>query len=142
MTSKTDQSRTNMKAIWTPGWYELDQTIIVGERKKFWFFEVAPLDCVSVAEEVDLVFFNQLASAANFHVRYATIREIFHPKLGILTRVDAEGLDYIFTTANGDEILVNAEENPGTAFDEEVQVDDWSVFVELTDVSEPESQIA
>ena len=136
-TPETEDVISKMNAIWIPGWYELDQPLLLGERRKYWFYDVPPLDCVAVEEDVDLVFFNQLASAANFHVRYATIEEMSHPKLGRLQRVDTDGLDYIFVPVVGDEIVVNAEEEPGVAQTDEVQIDDWSVFVSLLDVSEP-----
>ena len=141
-TPETENVISEMKAIWTPGWYELDQSLALGERQKYWFFEVPPLDCLAVADEVDLVFYNQLASAANFQVRYATIAEMNHPKLGRLQRIDTDGLDYIFVPVVGEEVIVNAEEEPGTTYNDEVQVDDWSVFVSLSEVSEPVSENA
>lgn len=129
----SDSSQT---AIWTPGWYELDQTLVVGERRKFWFFQTPPEECQSLSEQVDLVFYNQLDSTKNCSVRYARIDEIRHPQLGELVKVDTDGLDYIFCRADGEEVVVNAEEEPGST-DEGVKVDDWSVFVKLSQVSEP-----
>ena len=49
-------------ALWTPGWYELDQTLVLGERQKFWFFQTPPAECVKMAEDLDFVFYNQLLS--------------------------------------------------------------------------------
>jgi hypothetical protein len=83
------------------------------------------------------VFYNQLDSAKNCNVRYAKIEGIHHPQLGQLMRVDTDGLDYIFFPVEGEEIVVNAEEDPGSTYDSGVQVDDWSVLVSLSDVSEP-----
>jgi len=131
----SDSSTIN--ALWTPGWYELDQTLVIGERQKFWFFQTPPEECKSVGQNVDLVFYNQLDSTKNCNVRYATIVEMRHPQLGQLVRVDTDGLDYIFFPFEGEEVVVNAEEEPGTTYEGGVQVDDWSVLVVLTDVSEP-----
>ena len=141
-TPDMDNVISKMSAIWVPGWYELDQSLVLGERQKYWFYDVPPLDCVAVADQVDLVFYNQLASAANFHVRYATIEEMNHPKLGRLQRVDTDGLDYIFVPVVGEEVVVNAEEEPGVAQTNEVVIDDWSIFVSLVDVSEPLTETA
>ncbi len=128
---------TTQNALWTPGWYELDQTLVIGERQKFWFFQSPPQDCKTLAEEVDLVFYNQLDSTKNCNVRYATIVEMRHPDIGQLVRVDTDGLDYIFFPFEGEEIVVNAEEEPGKTYEGDAQVDDWTVFVLLADVSDP-----
>ena len=131
-----------MKAVWTPSWYELDQSIAVGAQDKFWFFQDNPsleLTGDSV-EQVDLVFFNQLDSACNSEVRFAHVEEIHHEVLGALQRVDTDGLDYVFKLANGDEVMVNAEEEPGQTYDDDLQIENWSVIVMLKEVSEPISE--
>ena len=127
------------KALWTPGWYELDQTLVVGEQKRYSFFqsnpsqeEIGPLD-----EGVDLVFFNQLDSSTNSESRYMKILEILHPKLGLLARIDTDGVDYIFSPVDGNEIVVNAEEEPGTTSEDDLDVEDWSVVVTLMNVTPP-----
>lgn len=124
-------------ALWTPGWYELDQTLAKGDRRKYWFFQTPPDGCLKSSTDIELVFFNQLDSAQNCNVRYATVVEIRHPQLGELIRVDTDGLDYIFFPLDGEEIVVNAEEEPGVAQGSCINVDDWSVLVTLADVSEP-----
>jgi hypothetical protein len=124
-------------ALWTPGWYELDQTLVLGERQKYWFFQRPPEQCLESSASIDLVFFNQLDSAQNCNVRYAKIIEMNHPQLGELLRIDTDGLDYIFFPVNGEEIVVNAEEEPGVSYDGNVAVEDWSVLVTLAEVSEP-----
>lgn len=127
-------------AIWTPGWYELDQSLVVGDREKFWFFQTPPHSILLPDDESqlgELVFFNQLDSDRNCVVRYARIEEIYHPQLGALVQIDTDGLDYIFFSADGREYVVNAEEDPGIAYDSDVDVKDWSVAVKLSDVSEP-----
>ena len=131
------------KALWTPGWYEMDQTIVVGEQKRYWFFhtnpsqeEIGPLE-----DDVDLVFFNQLDSSANSQVRFMKILEILHPQLGLLSRIDTDGLDYIFTPIEGDEMVVNAEEEPGTTYEDEIEIEDWSVVVRLMDIAPPVDEV-
>ena len=122
-------------AIWTPSWYEMDQSIAVGIKSKFWFFQDRP--SLQDGEEFDFVFFNQLDSVANSELRFACISEIHHEVLGPLRKIDTDGLDYIFTTVEGEDIIVNAEEEPGKTYEGEFEVDDWSVIVGLTEVSEP-----
>ena len=141
----TDASQSDSKqytALWTPGWYELDQTLTPGERQKFWFFQNPPEECQAMAGDLDFVFYNQLDSTQNCIVRYAKIVEIQHQELGELLRVDTDGLDYIFFPANSEEIVVNAEEEPGSTYDNDLEVADWSVIVKLVEVSEPVADMA
>ena len=128
--------RSLMTALWTPGWYELDQSLAVGDTGQFWFFQNPPQDLPGI-ERVDFVFFNQLSSAANCQVRTARILSMDHNALGKVNRVDTGGLDYIFTLDQGEEIVVNAEEDPGAVYNRDERVDDWSLRVQLVDVSEP-----
>lgn len=133
----TDQK--TWTALWTPGWYELDQPLAVGQSDRFWFYRQAPADLPDV-ESYELVFFNQLSAVANCQVRTAQVESIEHPDLGSLARIDTDGLDYVFITAGGDRIVVNAEENPGTIFENPLSlpsIDDWSVSVVLGAISEP-----
>lgn len=125
----------NKSAIWTPSWYEMDQSLVVGLRSKFWFFQDNP--SMDEDESVDFVFFNQLDSAANSEIRFACIDEIHHEVLGPLSRIDTDGLDYIFTTVDGEDIVVDAEEDPGNTYEGEFEVEDWTVVVVLSEVSEP-----
>ena len=129
------ESTKTQKAIWTPSWYEMDQSLSVGIKQKFWFFQDKPSQIVD--EEVDYVFFNQLDSEVNSVVRFAEIVEIYHETLGTLARVDTDGLDYIFVPIEGSEIFVNAEEEPGNAYDSEFEIEDWTLLVTLQNVSEP-----
>jgi len=111
--NKTDSQQSDGKqytALWTPGWYELDQTLALGERQKFWFFQTPPDECQAIADDLDFVFYNQLDSTQNCIVRYARIVEMHHRELGDLLKVDTDGLDYIFSPVDGDEIVVDAEE--------------------------------
>ncbi len=128
--------KVTSKAIWTPGWYELDQSLVVGQNQRFWFFQTPP--STGNDEPIDLVFFNQMASSANSQVRSARILDIEHTELGPLQRIDTDGLDYIFYPIEGNEVVVNAEEEPGTIYDDDdLKISDWSVLVTLADVSEP-----
>ena len=129
-------------AIWTPGWYELDQTLVLGQRQKFWFFQTIP-DAVSQTDQVEgsdgegLVFFNKTDTSENCVARFARIDEMHHPQLGAILRVDTDGLDYIFFPVEGEEVIVNAEEEPGLAYDLDQPISNWSIHVKLSDVSEP-----
>lgn len=124
-----------VKATWTPGWYEMDQSLSVGIKQKFWFFQDKPSE--TEGTDIELVFFNQLDSEVNSVVRFVEIVEIYHEVLGQLARVDTDGLDYIFVPIEGDEIFVNAEEEPGNAYDTEFEIEDWTLQVTLQNVSEP-----
>ena len=129
----TTQQKTQL-ALWSPGWYELDQSVAVGNRQRFWFFQNPPAD-LDHAESFDFVFFNENSTSSNVQVREANVVSIEHEQLGKLSRIDAEGLDYTFTQENGKNVVVNAEEDPGTVYDAPLIILDWSVQVGLSDVS-------
>lgn len=129
-----DSTKT-LKAVWTPSWYEMDQSLSVGIKQKFWFFQDKPSH--GDQEDIELAFFNQLDSEVNSVTRFAEIVEIYHDVLGPLARVDTDGLDYIFVPIEGSEIFVNAEEEPGNAYDTEFEIEDWTLLVTLQNVSEP-----
>ncbi|MGI9518547.1 MAG: hypothetical protein ACR2NP_15940 [Pirellulaceae bacterium] len=131
----TTEQRTR-KALWVPGWYELDQPLYTGGYERFWFYQNPPADLPDV-EDYDYVFFNQLSCAANCQVRNATIMSIEHPVLGSLRQIETDGLDYIFHPKSGEPLTVNAEEEPGKVFGEGPEIGDWSVTVMLTGVSDP-----
>ena len=120
-------------AIWIPSWYEMDQSVLVGTSCKFAFYQESPK--LEIDNDYDLVFFNQLDSDANQEIRFALVREIYHQQLGQLMRVDTDGLDYVFTPIDGDDIFVNAEEEPGKAY--ETDISDWTLRVILENVSDP-----
>ena len=127
-------------ATWNPGWYELDQTLLLGERQKLWFFQDPPpseTEAVESQSTPDFVFFNQLDSTTNCQVRFAKVVEMVHPTLGPLSKIDTDGCDYIFFPVDGEEVVVNAEEDPGNTYDEKLDIDQWMVFVKLEDVSQP-----
>ncbi len=129
-------------ALWSPGWYELDQTLVAGQRSRLCFFKQLP-DWAQIAHGkpnhepvIDWVFYNQLYVADDCWQQEVTIAEIFHPQLGLLSKVDTHGLDYIFFPVNGQEVVVDAEEAPGVVVhgnDLTSQIEDWSVYVKLVD---------
>ena len=137
MTTTEQQTR---KALWVPGWYELDQALTIGENGRLWFYQDPPSELQDV-ESYDFVFFNQLNSAANCQVRTATIMSIQHVLLGELRQVETDGLDYVFHPMEGQSVTVNAEENPGSVYDSPpgtpIDIQDWTVSVTLSGVSEP-----
>lgn len=139
-------------ALWVPGWYELDQTLVLGQRQKLWFFITPPKDAfyndVSINDPSssdasenrptpDFVFFNQLDSTTNCQIRFATVVEMLHPQIGPLQRIDTDGCDYLFFPVDGEEIVVNAEEEPGQVYDDRLTIDQWVVNVTLEEVSDP-----
>ena len=124
-------------ALWVPGWYELDQTLVLGENQKLWFFQTPPEDIVTDETTPDFIFFNQLDSTTNCQVRSARVIEMVHPQIGPLARIDTDGCDYLFFPIDGEEIVVNAEEEPGQVYDENIKIDQWMVHVTLEDVSDP-----
>ena len=130
------------KALWKPGWYEMDQGLLLGHHQRYWFFQEIPDELRKLEPQVEFVFFNQLASGKASEVRYAKIIDMVHQQLGSLIRIDTDGLDYIFESISGEEIVVNAEEEPGTTDDPELQIEDWSVIVTLAEVSEPVADVA
>ena len=133
------ETTTIKKALWIPGWYELDQPITEGVYDRFWFYENPPIDLPSNDEDYqfDFVFFNQMTSSSNCQVRYARIKSIEHSELGPLQRIDTDGLDYIFYPKKGAEFVVNAEEEPGRLYDGDTEIGDWSIYVELDEISDP-----
>ena len=127
-------------AIWKPGWFELDQSLVVGVRGQFRFFREKPSSLNG--EDYDFVFFNQMDDIADSELRFAVVTGICHEVLGPLSRIEADGLDYVFATVDGECIVVNAEEEPGATYDGEFEVDDWSVIVQLDELSEPINDVA
>jgi hypothetical protein len=62
---------------------------------------------------------------------------ITHESLGRLQGVRSEGLDYVFILEDGDEIWVNAEEEPGvTEHPLCKHITDWNLRVTLEQVGE------
>ena len=118
---------------WTAEWYELDQTIIVGD--KAWFS--------LPAEEKDHSFGSgmELDSKEHFTEKKLEIISITHPVLGDVRGIVTIGLDYTVYLASGEVLEVNAEEHPGQIYDSSYKVDDWTVYVKaeiIDDTADPE----
>ena len=64
----------------------------------------------------------------------ALVSAISHHQLGEFVEVQTDGLDYRFTQIDGHEIRVNAEEQPGRAYDFPTPPNDWNLLVELTSI--------
>lgn len=133
-----------VKAIWSPGWHRLDPSLRVGQTGKFWFQRQALSDEKRDGLLATLVFMNRLEGGeVRPEIRSATVAGLEHPVLGTLRAIDTAGLDYVFVTADGRDIAVNAEEEPGMAYDADaMMVTDWTVEVLLVDVSGPEEDQA
>jgi hypothetical protein len=87
-----------------------------------------------------LVFYNALWNPEEMVAASGMITEIRHPELGALRKVDTIGLDYTFVLANGTELEVNAEEEPGKLYEQEGKanpgVGDWRLVVEFRSLSD------
>ena len=132
-----------MEAVaWVPGWYALDPSLEVGLSAEFAFWRVVP-DHLRGPER--LVLYNDLWHPQDAVVARGTIAAIRHPELGAIRKVDTRGLDYTLTLADGTELLVNAEEEPGQLFERAGEqwresalvVSDWRFVVEFESLSEP-----
>ncbi len=103
---------------WTPQWYELDQSIVVGDVD--WFY----------LSEDNLSFANGLAGNDDCEVK-AKISKITHPELGNVKGIITIGLDYSIYLSDGNSIIVNAEESPGDFEDSKYIVDEWDFDVQI-----------
>ena len=101
-------------AAWVPGWYELDPQLEVGLNGEFAFWRVVP-EYLSGPES--LVLYNTLWHPEDAVIARGTTTAIRHPELGAIQKVDTRGLDYTITLSDGNQLLVNAEEKPGRAYE-------------------------
>ena len=132
-------AKPQQTALWRPAWHELDQTLIVGLRQRYFFFDDVPESMSKIGndETPDYVFFNGVDSSENSQIRFAKIVNIEHATLGEMLRVDTFGLDYILYPASGEEIIIDGEEEPGVIRSgASGEVSDWSMVVTLEEVSE------
>ncbi len=111
---------------WTAAWYELDQTIVVGD--KAWFY--LPSD------ENKHSFFSDLYQSNSFIRKRLEIMRITHPLLGDVWGIVTIGLDYTIYLSDGTVLEVNAEEHPGQIYDSSVVIDDWTFDVEVNVLDE------
>lgn len=99
---------------WVPGWYELDQPLEVGLEDEFAFWRVVP---EGLRGPERLVFYNGLWHPEDGVFACGKISAIRHADFGDIRKVDTRGLDYTITLADGTELLVNAEEEPGKIYE-------------------------
>ncbi|RDU37183.1 hypothetical protein DRW41_10915 [Neobacillus piezotolerans] len=108
-----------MILTWQPNWYELDQTVIIGDIDYFYL------------NKEEKTFANDLISSADKEVR-GEIIQITHRELGELLGVLTIGLSYKFFLKDGTFIHVDAEENIGEIeYPKDIKVNDWILKVEL-----------
>jgi len=105
---------------WEPSWYELDQSIVVGDTDLFYL------------SKDNLYFASGLLSSGNYDCEVkAQILKITHPELGAIRGIITIGLDYSIYLNNRDVIIVNAEESPGKIYDSQYVVSEWGFDVQL-----------
>ena len=125
------------EVTWVPAWHELDQTIQVGTAGEYYFWGDVP---EAPRASQALVFYNAEWNAERMVAASGFIVGIRHPVLGALRKVDTIGLDYSFVLADGTEIEVNADEEPGKIYEREGKatpsVSDWALVVEFRSLSE------
>ena len=132
------QAAKTIAADWRPGWYELDQGIEVGRTAQRAFFRPR----ADVGNE-SLVFYNTLWNPDDAVAGWGTVVRITHPVLGDLLKVDTKGLDYAFVLADGQRLIVDAEEAPGKLFVESggiwrreiPRIESWNLLVEIADLT-------
>ena len=111
---------------WTAAWYELDQTIIVGDKD--WFY--------LSSDEKNHSFFNELYQSNSFIHKKLEIEKVIHPVLGDVRGIVAIGLDYTIYLTDGTVLEVNAEEEPGQIYNSSLIIDDWTFDVEVSILDE------
>jgi hypothetical protein len=124
-----------IRSLWKPFWYELDQTIVVGDRDVF-FFESEPALAVAQQEgasDAALVFANGGASENDWGAM-ATIRSIGHGIFGPLRAVLTEGLDYTVVPDGRAPFAIEAEETPGLVYHLNHVLDDQRFLVVVQDI--------
>jgi len=108
-----------MILTWEPNWYELDQTVIVGDIDYFYL------------DKDEKTFANDFTSSEDKEVRGEIIK-ITHRELGELLGVLTIGLSYKFFLKDGKSIQVDAEENIGQIeYPNDIKVNDWLFNVKL-----------
>lgn len=103
---------------WKPQWYELDQSIVVGDVDLFYL------------SKNNLYFANGFAENNDCEVK-AEILNINHLVLGNIKGIITIGLDYSIYLNDGNTIIVNAEESPGDIENSKYIVKEWDFDVEI-----------
>lgn len=115
-----------MKVKWEPAWYELDQSVVVGDIDLFYL------------SKDKRYFSNGLMRNDDCEIR-AEITDISHPELGEVKGIIAIGLCYTIYLSDGNEILVEAEEDPSRIVDCKYaikEVREWSFDVQIRMIEE------
>jgi len=124
-----------MIAFYKFRFYELDQSIEVGEEAEFEFFvdphyRAAPT--APIHKDMILVFANTVGSEG-FVSHLCRIVAINHAELGLVRSISTKGLEYTVTLANGTALKVEAEERPGSIY-QGPAVADWTFLVDIEPV--------
>jgi hypothetical protein len=106
---------------WRPYWYELDQTVIVGDIDYFYL------------DKDEKKFANDYSTSSVDKEVRGEIIKITHPELGELLGILTFGLSYKFFFTDGKFIRVDAEEKVGHIEypNDDIKVNDWVFEVEL-----------
>ncbi|OCA84146.1 hypothetical protein A8F94_15600 [Bacillus sp. FJAT-27225] len=108
-----------MKIMWEPNWYELDQTIIVGDKDFFYL------------EKDNPKFAENMVSPDDREV-VGKIVKITHHELGELLGIYTIGLSYKFFLKDGTYIQVDAEQDIGEIeHPDDCNVNNWFFQVEV-----------
>ncbi len=103
---------------WKPRWYELDQSIVVGDVDLFYL------------SKDNLYFANGFAADNDCEVK-AKILNINHLELGNIKGIITIGLDYSIYLGDRSVIIVNAEESPGDIENSKYVVREWEFDVQI-----------
>lgn len=101
-------------AAWVFGWYPYDPPLEVGQSGWFLFWRDAP---AHLRGPEPLVLYSARAGLGDYAEATGTVIAIRHPQLGEIQSVWTGGLDYTVTLADGKELTVNADEEPGRVFE-------------------------
>lgn len=112
-----------LKIIWKPFWYELDQSIVVGDIDYFYLTkDKSTFSMDSISED-------------DYEIK-AEILEIKNKSLRSINGIITIGLDYKVYLQNGDIIQVNAEEAPGKISGFQYTVEEWNFEVTIKVIEE------
>ena len=112
-----------------------------GEAAEYSFYLNTP-KAISPEIEIDLVFFNTVFDADLRQVRRCTIEHIENPEIGQINEILTDGLDYQVNLPDGRTLMINAEEEPGKIYDPRLSVKNWTLVVQLSNVSAPKDSCA
>lgn len=107
-------------------WYELDQSISIGQRDEFLFFK----------NSKTFKFFNGLYEQDKVVSVECIIKKIIHPEFGEVSEISTTGLDYSISLVDGTKFEVEAEENPGHVYNFPIKPKSWKFNV-LIDIISP-----